>query len=68
MSKLKPDVEWVYSPKWWSTEYGLLNLAGKWAVVKKHRPFDDDFDVITEWVDERKTAIGFLKLLMENES
>lgn len=67
MSKLK-EVEWIYNPKWWSTEYGLLNLAGKWAVVKKHRPFDDDFDVITEWVDERKTAIGFLKLLMENES
>ena len=64
MSKLK-EVEWIYNPKWWSTEYGLLNLAGKWAVVKKHRPFDDDFDVITEWVDERKTAIGFLKLLME---
>lgn len=67
MSKLK-EVEWIYNPKWWSTEYGLLNLAGKWAVVKKHRPFDDDFDVITEWVDDRKTAIGFLKLLMENES
>jgi len=68
MSKLKPEVEWIYNPKWWSTEYGLLNLAGKWAVVKKHRPFDDDFDVITEWVDERKTAIGFLKLLLEDES
>lgn len=68
MAKLKPEVEWIYNPNWWSTEYGLLNLAGKWAVVKKHRPFDDDFDVITEWVDERKTAIGFLKLLMENES
>ncbi len=68
MAKLKPEVEWISSPRWWSTTYGLLNLAGKWAVVKKHRPFDDDFDVITEWVDERKTAIGFLKLLMENES
>ena len=69
MSNLKPEVEWVHDPKWWSTTYGLLNLAGKWAVVKKKRPFDnDDFDVITEWVDDRKTAIGFLKLLMENES
>ena len=69
MSNLKPEVEWVQHPRWWTTEYGLLNLAGKWAVVKKKRPFDDDdYDVITAWVDCRLTAIGFLKLLMENES
>ena len=69
MAKLKPEVERISSPRWWSPVYGLLNLAGKWAVVKKKRPFDDDdYDVITAWVDCRVTAIGFLKLLMENES
>lgn len=67
MAKLKPEVDWVHHPKWWSVTYGLLNLAGKWAVVKKLSPLDDDYDVITEWVDERKTAIGFLKLLLEGE-
>lgn len=69
MAKLKPEVEWIHSPRWWTTDYGLLNLAGKWAVVQVRDDWmDGDFEVITEWVDERVTAIGFLKLLMENES
>ena len=66
MAKTHPDVEWFYDPSTYCADYGLICLAGKWAVVKKKRPFDsDDYGVITEWVDERKTAIGFLKLLKE---
>ena len=72
MSTTKPEVDWFHFPKWWSKNYGLLNLAGKWAVVQAKAGMDsmldDDYEVITQWVDDRKTAIGFLKLLMENES
>lgn len=65
MSKLKPQVDWFYSPKSFFMEYGLLSLAGKWAVVKA-RSFDpEDYEVVTDWVDDRKTAVGFLKLLTE---
>jgi hypothetical protein len=69
MSKLKPKVEWVHNPRWWTTEYGLLCLAGKWAVVRARDDWmDGDYEVITAWLDDRITAIGFLKLLLENES
>lgn len=68
MAKLKPEVEWFDNYNTWERSYGLVNLAGKWAVAKSNGGFigiDDDFDIITEWVDDRKTAIGFLKLLLE---
>lgn len=61
----KPEVEWFYSPSSYLKEYGLLCLAGKWAVVKAYVALGDDHEVITDWFDDRKTAIGFLKLLME---
>jgi hypothetical protein len=64
MARAKPAVEWVYNRNTYCIEYGLLGLAGKWAVVRaKERDVTSDFEVITEWVDDRKTAIGFLKLL-----
>ena len=66
MSTANPEVEWLYNPSTYWKEYGLLCLAGKWAVVKvKSYYTNDDYDVVTEWVDDRKTAIGFLKLLKE---
>ena len=66
MSTANPEVEWFYDPSTYWKEYGLLCLAGKWAVVKaKSYYMHDDYDVVTEWVDDRKTAIGFLKLLKE---
>lgn len=69
MAVLKPEVEWIYHPSTYFKEYGLLCLAGKWAVVKADdyglSP-NDGFKVVTDWVDDRKTAIGFLKLLKEN--
>ena len=65
MAITKPEVEWFYDPSTYWTRYGVLCLAGKWAVVKEKGfpPDEDEFDVITEWVDDRKTAIGFIKLL-----
>lgn len=66
MGKLKPEVEWLASPFTWD-QYGVLCLAGKWAAVKAVSPLADDFEVITEWVDDRKTAIGFLKLIVDKE-
>jgi len=62
------NIEWFYDPNTYWEEYGLLNLAGKWAVVKASFFEDgsaDEYMVITDWVDDRKTAIGFLKLLKE---
>jgi hypothetical protein len=65
MAKLKPEVEWIYNPNTYFVEYGLLGLAGKWAVVRAKDFNRGDYNVITAWVDERRTAIGFLKLLTE---
>jgi hypothetical protein len=66
MAITKPEVEWVYHPNTFWKEYGLLNLAGKWAVVKTSiHHTDDEFEVITDWLDSRQAAIGFLKLLKE---
>ena len=66
MTNAKPEVEWFTFPNEYWREYGLLNLAGKWAVVRRREFLLVDYDVITDWVDDRKTAIGFLKLLKEN--
>lgn len=64
MAAIKPKVDWVYDPNTYWNDYGLLNLAGKWAVVRaKQLDTEDDYDVVTDWVDNRKTAVGFLKLL-----
>ena len=61
MANLMPKVEWFDNPNS-EKRYGLVNLALKWAVVESK---EDGFRVITDWVDDRKTAIGFLKLLKE---
>lgn len=69
MAVAKPKVEWItydYNSYW--REYGVLCLAGKWAAVKAKNfinAHDTEFDVITDWVADRKTAIGFVKLLKE---
>lgn len=66
MSTTKPEVEWVTMPNSWD-QYGVVCLAGKWAAVKALDVFaEKDYEVITDWVDDRKTAIGFLKLLKES--
>ena len=65
MAITHPDVEWIFDVTTYTAEYGLLGLGGKWAVVRKVSPFDNkNFVVVTDYVDERKTAVGFLKLLM----
>ena len=65
MAIAKPEVEWFNATNDFFVAYGLLHLAGKWAVVKTEDFIEDDYTVITEWVDDRKTAIGFIKLLTE---
>lgn len=65
MAVTKPEVEWISSQSAMWREYGLLCLAGKWAVVRA-KDHKDDYEVVTDWVDDRKTAIGFWKLLKEN--
>ena len=53
-------------PYEWDT-YGVVCLAGKWAAVKSDTLADDrNYELITDWVDDRKTAVGFLKLLKGN--
>jgi hypothetical protein len=67
----KPKPEWWYSFTTHEIEkYGLLNQAGtgKWAVVEStDRQYYEpsEYKVITEWLDDRKTAIAFIKLLKE---
>ena len=68
MAQAEPEVEWFYDPSTYFAEYGVICLAGKWAAVKAKDPGVlgvNDYVVITDWLDDRKTAIGFLKLLKE---
>ncbi len=67
MAITQPDIEWFYDTRTYWREYGLINLAGKWAVVRQ-RDYTiraEQYDLVTEWLDDKKTAIGFLKLLKE---
>lgn len=64
MAISKPEVEWFYDPSTYFKEYGITMLGnGKWAVVKAGF-MELDWEVLAE-VADRKTAIGFLKLLKE---
>jgi hypothetical protein len=67
MAIAKPEVEWFYD-RAMERRMGLLNLAGKWAVVKAKLYYmkEDEFHVVTDWLNSREEAIGFLKLLKEN--
>lgn len=65
MSGLKPEPLWEFDPSVYFVEYGLLPLGGKWAVVKAKNYDRTDYDILTEWLPDRRTAIGFLKLLKE---
>lgn len=65
MAVTKPEIEWVLNPSKYFVEYGLMCLAGKWAVIKAKDFNRDDYQFMTDWVDDKKTAIGFLKLLIE---
>jgi hypothetical protein len=60
-----PAVEWFSDPMNFWMEYGVICLAGKWAAVKRKDFSDGSFEVLTDWLPDRKTAIGFLKLLKE---
>ena len=64
----RTDIEWFYDPSTYWKEYGITMLGnGKWVVVRATGFMlnnDDDLELIAE-VDDRKTAIGFLKLLKE---
>jgi hypothetical protein len=67
MAITKMDIEWFYDPSTYFKEYGLTMLGGgKYAVVKAKgfMVSDEEYEVMTV-VDDRKTAIGFLKLLKE---
>jgi hypothetical protein len=63
----KPEVEWFYHDMHRWHQVGVVCIGGRWAGVEE-TDFDcqDPFKVVTPWVDDRKTAIGFLKLLKEN--
>jgi hypothetical protein len=62
----KPGIEWDYDPNTYFKEYGLTMLDGKWVVVHNKGKFFDveEYEVLAT-VDDRKAAIGFIKLLKE---
>jgi hypothetical protein len=65
MAITKPKVEWFYDINRWRS-FGVVCIAGKWAGVEETDfDYQNPFKVVTPWVDDRKTAIGFLKLLKE---
>lgn len=64
MAIQKPKPEWRYDPSTYSlSKYGLLELAGRWAVAKIKDPFGTDYEIVSDWLDDKKTVEGFLKLL-----
>lgn len=65
-SSLYDQVEWFRNPSMWVyPDYGVLCLGGNWHVVVEDPDLAHDFRVLTT-VNDRQTAIGFLKLLKEN--
>jgi hypothetical protein len=66
MAITKPEVEWlVHFPERW-VQLGVVYAAGKWAAVEEDfSDSDRGFELLSPWVDDRKTAIGFIKLLKE---
>ena len=59
-----PRVEWLYDPYSWD-RYGVICLAGKWAAVKSDDSAYSAYALVTDWLDSREAAIGFVKLLRE---
>lgn len=64
-SSLYMGVEWFYRYDRLLPTYGVLCLSGKWLAVEEDPDLAHGFRVLTT-VDDRQTAIGFLKLLKEN--
>lgn len=66
MGNARPEVEWFYDPATYWKEYGLICQAGMWAVVQA-TDFDvyPGFKLVTPYLNDRQTALGFLKLLKE---
>jgi hypothetical protein len=50
---------------WVFPDYGVLCLGGNWHVVEENDELAHGFRVLTT-VEDRQTAIGFLKLIKEN--
>jgi hypothetical protein len=65
MAIAKPEVEWLYDTDEFLVDYGLINIGDKWAVVKAKYYDKDNYEFVTDWMDDYKTAIGFIKLLKE---
>lgn len=64
MAAAKPEVEWLVNfPARWN-QLGVICLAGKWAAVEEDFS-EEGFKLLSPWVDDRKTAIGFIKLLKD---
>jgi hypothetical protein len=63
------NIEWFYNPTSYWREYGVWKTADNvWAVVRTESvhplPRDAEFKILTT-VSDRRTAIGFIKLLTE---
>ena len=61
------DIEWFYDPSTYIKEYGVRRLSNNsWAVVQEdHSTPKQVFKMLTV-TNDRQTAIGFIKLLVEN--
>lgn len=65
-SSLYNQVEWFHRyDAWMSPTYGVLHIGKDWHAVQADDDLAHGFRVLAT-VDDRKTAIGFLKLLKEN--
>ena len=65
-SSLYDQVEWFHRYDLWVLPtYGVLHLGKDWHVVEADDDCAHGFRVLTT-VEDRQTAIGFLKLLKEN--
>ena len=66
-SSLYNQVEWFQRPidQWMLPTYGVLHIGKDWHAVEADDDLAHGFRVLAT-VEDRKTAIGFLKLLKEN--
>ena len=67
MAIAKPSIEWMdYDLRTYFKQYGLTKLGNKWAVVcGLGESYDNEEYEVIATVDDRKAAIGFIKLLKE---
>ena len=69
MARIYEQVEWFYSFDTWPGEtYGVLDMGEHWSILRQIEEPNGGAEVtVLGRAPDRKTAIGFIKLLVNKE-